>query len=100
MIKQTNINQLTLGVGLKDDATFANYFSGKNNLLVEELKKSASGHGERVIYFYGSGGQGSTHLLQACCHKANEHQIRSVYIPLSSLIDFSPDIFEGLESLS
>ncbi|EKD72991.1 MAG: hypothetical protein ACD_45C00486G0003 [uncultured bacterium] len=93
------MNQLTLGVGLKDDATFANYFAGKNSLLLEELNKSACGRGERVIYFYGTGGQGSTHLLQACCHKANEQQLRSVYIPLASIMDLSPDIFEGLETL-
>ncbi len=100
MIKQGISNQLTLGVGLKDEATFLNYFAGKNTLLVEELKKSARGSSERVIYFYGSGGQGSTHLLQACCHEANQNGLSSVYIPLADLIDFSPAIFEGMESLN
>lgn len=92
-------NQLTLGVGLKDEATFANYFAGKNQLLIEELKKSASGLGERFIYFCGAGGDGCTHLLQASCHEANQHHLRSVYLPLSQLSDYSPDIFESLESL-
>jgi DnaA family protein len=99
MIRQGLSNQLTLGVGLKDEATFLNYFAGKNSLLVEELKKSARGSSERVIYFYGSGGQGSTHLLQACCHEANQNGLSSVYIPLADLIDFSPAIFEGMELL-
>jgi DnaA family protein len=93
------INQLTLGVGLKDEATFANFYAGENGPLVQELKKAASGTGERVIYFCGTGGQGCTHLLQASCHEANRHKLTSVYIPLASLIDFSPAIFEGLESL-
>jgi len=100
MIKQDMINQLTLGVGLKDEATFLNYYTGKNTLLVEELKKSAQGVGERVIYFYGASGQGSTHLLHACCHESNCQGLTSVYIPLASLIDFSPAIFEGLETLN
>src|SRR6188474_2540822 len=100
MIKQGMSNQLTLGVGLKDEATFSNYFTGKNTLLVEELKKSARGCSERVIYFYGSSGQGSTHLLQACCHEANQQGLSSVYIPLANLVDFSPAIFEGMESLN
>ncbi len=95
MMKNRVITQLTLGVGLKDEATFANYFAGKNALLVEELKKAAQGAGERVIYFYG---QGSTHLLQACCHEAHQHGLSAAYLPLASLIDFSPDVFEGLES--
>ena len=99
MIQHSLINQLTLGVGLKDEATFANYFAGKNSQLIDELKKTAQGVGENVIYLYGSGGQGCTHLLQACCHEANQHQLSSVYIPLRSLLEFSPDIFEGLESL-
>jgi len=98
MIKNRMINQLTLGVGLKDEATFANYFMGQNSLLWQELKKSAHGAGERVIYFYGAGGQGSTHLLQACCHEAHQQGLSAVYLPLASLIDFSPDVFEGVES--
>lgn len=89
-------NQLTLGVGLKDEATFANYFAGKNTQLISELKKSAHGLGERVIFFYGAGGQGCTHLLQACCHETGSG---SVYIPLVRSADFSPEIFEGMESL-
>ncbi len=98
MIKNNMINQLTLGVGLKDEATFANYYAGKNALLLEELKKSARGEGEPVIYFYGSGGQGSTHLLQACCHEADRHGFSAAYLPMASLMDYSPDVFEGLES--
>jgi DnaA family protein len=92
--------QLTLGVGLKDEATFANYYAGQNGALLQELTKTASGVGERVIYFCGSGGEGCTHLLQACCHEANHHKLTSVYLPLASLIDFSPAIFDGLESLA
>jgi DnaA family protein len=100
MNKQASINQLTLGVGLKDEATFVNYYPGKNQQLRNELKKTACGQGERVIYFCSSGGEGRTHLLQACCHEANQHGLSSVYIPLENLSDFSPDIFQGLEILS
>ncbi len=98
MKTQGMVNQLTLGVGLKDEATFENYFVGSNALLLRELQKSAAGSGERIIYFYGSGGQGNTHLLQACCHEAHQQGLSAVYLPLSSLIDYSPDVFEGLES--
>lgn len=92
-------NQLTLGVSLKDEATFANFHIGNNSQLVTELKKAANGTGERVIYFCGNSGDGCTHLLQASCHTANQHGLRSVYIPLANINDFSPAIFEGLESL-
>lgn len=99
-MKHAAINQLTLGVGLRDEATFANYYASQNQHLVEELKKSTRAAGERVIYFYGvGGGEGGTHLLQACCHEANQHQQSSVYIPLANLTDFAPEIFSGLEDL-
>jgi DnaA family protein len=93
------VSQLTLGVGLRDEATFANYYEGQNGPLIQQLKKTASGTGEKIIYFCGSGGLGCTHLLQAVCHEANRHKLTSVYIPLASLIEYSPAIFEGLESL-
>ena len=92
------INQLTLGVSLKDEATFANFYTGKNTQLITTLKSIAEGKGERVIYFYGMGGQGCTHLLQAACHEAHQHGKSAVYIPLGNLVDFTPDIFEGLET--
>ncbi len=100
MIKFSHgISQLTLGVSLKDEATFTNYFTGKNKQLIEELKKTAHGVGEQVIYVYGYAGQGCTHLLQACCHEANQYGLSSVYIPFTNMADFSPAILDGLESL-
>jgi len=94
------VNQLTLGIGLNDDATFANYYVGPNQQLVEELKKTSSGIGERVIYLHGLNGEGCTHLLQACCHQANQQALTSVYLPLANIKEFLPAMFEGLESLS
>jgi DnaA family protein len=94
-MKNSNmINQLTLGVGLKDEATFENFFPGKNTQLIEVLKNN----NERIIYFYGIGGEGCTHLLQACCHESRRHKQSAVYIPLNNLSDLSPNIFEGLEA--
>lgn len=93
------IHQQTLRVSLKDEATFANFFASSNLQLVNDLKKSAESVGERVIYFYGAGGVGCTHLLQAACHHANQHHQSSVYIPLTNLRELSPAMFEGLESL-
>ena len=89
--------QLTLGVGLKDEATFANFYAGQNGALVQALQLAATGTGERVIYFCGAGGQGCTHLLQAVCHEGYRLKVPAVYIPLASFIEFSPDVFEGLE---
>lgn len=89
--------QLTLGVGLRDQATFESYWPGQQNRqLVDALKHALAGRGERLIYFYGASGLGKTHLLHACCHAAGQ---QSVYLPLSDWQHLSPDVFPGLENL-
>ncbi len=92
--------QLTLGLRLKDEATFANFHAANNAEIVAELKKTASGQGERIVYLRGTRGEGCTHLLQACCHYAYHHQLGSVYLPLANLLTFSPEVLNGLESLA
>ncbi len=94
------MKQLTLSVSLRDQATFANYFSRQNAELIAELKRTAAGEGQRTLYFYGAGGLGRTHLAQACCHAANLCQLNSIYLPFDSLLSYSPEVLEGLEKLS
>lgn len=91
--------QLTLGLGLKDEATFENFYPGSNQEMVSVLKKMATGNGEKSIYICGSRGQGLSHLLQACCHQASRQRISSVYLPLGTLIADHPGVLEGFENL-
>lgn len=98
---KNTVNQLTLGVSLKDHATFENYFAGSNTHLVQELLKAAQGLStQRVIYIYGTSGQGLTHLLQACCHEAARHRRAAAYLPLTEHKSFSAEVFQGLETLN
>src|SRR3990167_5564899 len=92
--------QLTLGLSLKDEATFENFYAGRNQEIISALKNTVYGRGEKIIYLCSSRGQGGSHLLQACCHEAHLYQQRSVYLPLTQLISMSPEILQGLESLS
>lgn len=92
-------SQLTLGLSLKDEATFANFYTAKNAEIVAELKKTASGQAEKVIYLCGSRGQGRSHLLQAACHYAHQQRMTSVYLPLASLVSLTPEVLNGLELL-
>lgn len=94
-----NMTQLPLSLSLKDEATFENFYAGKNEQLITELKKTVLNQGEKVIYLCGIQGQGFSHLLQACCHYAHQHQISSVYLPFADLINLSPELLNGLESL-
>ncbi len=93
--------QLTLGLHLKDEATFDNFYCGKNTEIVNILKKAIHGESEKIIFLHGNRGQGCSHLLQACCHEAYQHQISSVYLPFNYLLESThAELLQGLESLN
>lgn len=92
-------SQLSLSIGLRDDATFANFFPGDNVYLLDALRALIQGHGESFQFIYGSHDSGKSHLLQALCHQADAAGLRSVYLPLEELALLSPDLLEGLEAL-
>ena len=92
-------SQLPLGVGLRDDATFANYLPGDNASLVAHLMKQLDESGESFLYLWGSEGVGCSHLLQAACHNADARGKRALYLPLDMLGHFPPDILEEPERL-
>ncbi len=93
--------QLSLGIRLDDSATFDNFFvSAPNRQVVEHLRRSPDEPHQQYTCLWGPEGAGSTHLLQALCHQADDRQQSAFYIPLASFNEYSPAIFEGLESLA
>jgi DnaA family protein len=91
--------QLPLGLSLKDDASFENFYPGANIEIVAALQKSAARQGEKLIYLCGARGQGRSHLLQAACHEAALHKLSAVYLPLNDLKSEPPEMLHGLETL-
>lgn len=87
--------QLTLGIRLRDDATFDNYFSGENKQIVHNLKTQQ----EPYVFLFGANGTGKSHLLQAACHEAGKKGVPVVYLPLSEE-GLKPAMFDGLENMS
>jgi DnaA family protein len=93
-----NPDQLTLGVGLDDDARFENFFvSDVNQSLVSALAASEK---EPFLYIWGNGSPGLSHLLQASCNKSTAEGRGAIYVPLADQSQFAPQILEGAESLS
>lgn len=92
-----NLAQLPLALNLRDDAIFDNFFVGRNTLVIDALKSFITLDTEQFIYCYGESGSGRTHLLQACCHLANQCKKTCFYLPLSQHADFSPNILQELE---
>jgi len=91
--------QLPLHIGLRDAATFSNYFRADNAQAVEQCEQCAVQSGEQFIYLHGISGSGKSHLLQAVCHAASANQLQAVYLPLQQCMTMSTAIFEGLEHM-
>lgn len=100
----TAARQLSLNVHLNDDATFDNYFvapASGNCLALQAVRSLVENReGDPFVYIWGPEGVGISHLLQAACHAADQHGLRSQYLPLEELAGFAPEeLLEGLETL-
>ena len=93
--------QLSLGVSLRDDATFDNfYLVPENEQVLEALRQFSCGQGELNLLCWGSRGVGLSHLLQAVCHEAHIKNRIVKYLPLRDMVGFSPsDVCEGLDAV-
>lgn len=93
--------QLSLGVSLRDDATFENFFcaNSHNEQIVAYMSTLAAGGDVGQFVFWGAPGVGLTHLLQAMCHHSVATTSRTVqYLPIVDLLTFSADdVCDGLE---
>lgn len=92
--------QLPLGVKLRDEATFANYFSGPNAVVVAAVQAHADPAASTLgqcLYLWGASGSGRSHLLQAACHRMADKDGLAMYLPLDHVMDQGPAILEGME---
>ncbi len=91
--------QLALPLGLRDDATFDNFYKGVNEHCNAALISAASGLDYPFIYLWGQVGAGRTHLLQAACCDATQKNRTSLYLPLATP-ELTPQILHDLEHIN
>lgn len=93
--------QLSLGVALKDESTFANFYVKEaNQQLVAALQQLANQPSGQNHVIWGAPGCGLTHLLQAVCHDAYNNDIAIQYLPMKDLMGFDAnEICEGLDGV-
>ena len=89
--------QLTLGVRLRDAATFAAFEPGDNGAALAWLQGRIGAGAERG-WFWGPEGSGRSHLLQAACHAAVDQGLRAIYLPARELTTDAAAVLDGLES--
>ena len=88
--------QLPLGIGLKDTATFENFYPVGNELVLQALQQEH----DAMLYLWGPVGSGKSHLLQALCHATAARGESQIYLPLRELVSLSPTLLQGLEQQS
>ena len=92
------MRQLTLGVQLKERATFASFLTARNVELVTHLRHVAASTPAGSTWMAGPHTAGKSHLLQAVCAACPAGK-RAAYLPLESLLPFGPAAIEGAELL-
>jgi DnaA-homolog protein len=92
------MKQLTLGVQLKERATFASFLTARNTELVTHLRQLAAASPAGATWIAGPHTAGKSHLLQAVCAAARPGA-RVAYLPLEALLPFGPDALDGAEAL-
>ncbi|MEZ5473401.1 MAG: hypothetical protein R3E72_00140 [Steroidobacteraceae bacterium] len=68
------MEQLPLGVQLKERATFASFHVGTNEQLVRHLERVGGGALNGATWLAGPAGVGKSHLLQATCSLAGSRR--------------------------
>jgi DnaA family protein len=89
--------QLPLHFEFRANQTFTTFFPGINQEIVNHLQRCIAGLGEQQIFLWGKPGQGKTHLLQACCHLAQNQNLSSFYFDLSNAELPDPSMLSGLD---
>ncbi len=92
--------QLSLGMRLRDDATFANYYPGANAVTlgyVEHACETEDQWMDSLLYIWGSAGSGRSHLLQAACLRVEERGGRALYLPLADLAKYGTQLLDNVE---
>lgn len=88
--------QLTLGIRIRDDATFDNFLGQRNAEAAARLSQWESHPPAQGIYLCGPSGSGKSHLLQAVCHQAEDRGAASLCLSLPELAQQPPQVLEGL----
>ncbi len=89
--------QLPLHFEFRANQTFDDFFPGANHEIITHLQQCIAGLGEQQIFLWGKSGQGKTHLLQACCHRAQHQNLSSFYFDLSHAELPDPSLLNGLD---
>lgn len=94
------VQQLALDIRWTDIASLDSFVAGANQQAVDAVRRAAMGFGERLLFLYGPGPLGKSHLLQAACREAGERGFKAAYLPLREFQGMPPgSVLAGMESM-
>lgn len=92
--------QIPVEFEFQSNLSFDSYFPGKNFELFEHLKQFAVDGTEQQIFIWGDRASGKSHLLQACCQMAKQHNKDPFYLAFTKEERFPlADLLEGLDQV-
>lgn len=91
--------QIPFGFNLAKSATLENFIPDGNEPAALAIAAAASGESQGGLFLWGAAGTGKTHLLQATCRRASQHDGRAAYVPLRDAARLTPGVLVGLEAL-
>lgn len=89
--------QLPLSIVLPETAVFENYLQDGNAVALGLCRQLSLGRGDKQALVWGDTAVGKTHLLQAACSHAAEGGRLSSYLPLKEILQYGPQILDGLD---
>lgn len=93
-------HQLPLEFKFNNEYTFDSFVAGPNRELMDALQNLDSMEEAPFVYFWGKPGAGKSHLLQALCQSDSFVNKPVAMIPLHESEMYSPEMLEGLETMS
>ncbi|MEM8845431.1 MAG: DnaA regulatory inactivator Hda [Pseudomonadota bacterium] len=99
MSMSSSISQQVFDFNLIPENTIETFYT-KDSALINVLKNAAARElNELQLFFWGGVGSGKTHLLQAVCHIAQNKKFRVIYLPMSDVFSYSPEVLKDLNAL-
>ena len=93
------MRQLTLGVQLKERATFASFLTARNAELVTHLRARRRDHAARRHLDRGSAHRRQIPPAAGGLRRGRGPAARAAYLPLETLLPFGPGTLDGAEAL-
>jgi len=94
------MDQLILKLQPDTSSVFENYYTGKNEPLINEISSVEKISSLQQVFIWGGKNLGKSHLLQATCSRFSSENRNSVYLPMREIKLHSTSVIDGLESIS